>query len=155
MTKPDATEGSRRGGVGGRRKAREFALQGLYAWLVAAQEPDAILADLRESEDFGTAEAAYVEELVRCTIAAAPALRESLATCLDRATQELSPVEHAILLIGAYELAHRPEIPHRVVINEAIELAKSYGGTDGYKYVNGVLDRLAGTLRSVERGGEP
>ena len=63
---------------------------------------------------------------------------------------ELSPVEHAILLIGAYELVHRPEVPRRVVINEAIEIAKSFGGTDGYKYVNGVLDRLAAKVRAGE-----
>ena len=80
-------------------------------------------------------------------------LHVALAPLLDRTVKELSPVEHAILLVGAYELAHHPEIPYRVVINECVELAKTYGGTDGFKYVNGVLDKLASAAREVEIKG--
>jgi N utilization substance protein B len=137
---------------GGRRRAREFALQGLYQWLVGGQDARAILAHLEEGEEYGLAEHEYVEVLLRGTIDDAPALRDALVPFLDRAPGALSPVEHAILLIGAYELVHRPEIPRRVVINEAIEIAKSFGGTDGHKYVNGVLDRLAATVRAGEQG---
>jgi transcription antitermination protein NusB len=140
---------------GARRRARELALQGLYQWLVGGQDVQAILAHLMESEEYGAAEHDYVEVLVRGVVDRAIALRDALVPCLDRPPNELSPVEHAILLIGAYELLHRPEIPHRVVINEAIEIAKSFGGTDGYKYVNGVLDRFAATARAAEQGTVP
>ena len=77
-------------------------------------------------------------------------LHEAITPALDRPVAELSPVEHAVLLVAAFELLHHPEIPYRVVINEAVELAKTFGGTDGYKYVNGVLDRVALRLRAVE-----
>jgi len=153
MKKADSTRAVAAKARGGRRRAREFALQGLYEWLVGGQEAAAILAHLRENEDYADAEDEYVHMLLQGAIENAEVLRTSLAPFLDRPASELSPVEHAILLIGAFELTHRIEIPHRVVINEAIEIAKSYGGTDGYKYVNGVLDRLAVTARAVERGG--
>lgn len=135
---------------GGRRRARELALQGLYQWLVGGQDAGAILAHLQEDEAYRLAERDYVEVLLRGVVDDAAALRDALAPYLDRAPNALSPVEHAILLIGAYELVHRPEIPRRVVINEAIEIAKSFGGTDGYKYVNGVLDRFAAKARAGE-----
>lgn len=135
---------------GGRRRARELALQGLYQWLVGGQDAGAILAHLQEDEAYRLAEREYVEVLLRGVVDDAAALRDALVPYLDRAPNTLSPVEHAILLIGAYELVHRPEIPRRVVINEAIEIAKSFGGTDGYKYVNGVLDRFAAKARAGE-----
>lgn len=135
---------------GGRRRARELALQGLYQWLVGGQDAGAILAHLQEDEEYRLAERDYVEVLLRGVVDDAAALRDALVPYLDRAPNTLSPVEHAILLIGAYELVHRPEIPRRVVINEAIEIAKSFGGTDGYKYVNGVLDRFAAKARAGE-----
>lgn len=135
---------------GGRRRARELALQGLYQWLVGGQDAGAILAHLQEDEEYRLAERDYVEVLLRGVVDDAAALRDALTPYLDRAPNALSPVEHAILLIGAYELVHRPEIPRRVVINEAIEIAKSFGGTDGYKYVNGVLDRFAAKARAGE-----
>ena len=151
MKKADAAAGGTKS-RGARRRARELALQGLYQWLVGGQDARAILDHLAESDEYGAAEHKYVEELLRGVIDDAPALRDALAPFLDRAPNALSPVEHAILLIGAYELVHRPEIPRRVVINEAIEIAKSFGGTDGYKYVNGVLDRFAATARAAEQG---
>ena len=135
---------------GGRRRARELALQGLYQWLVGGQDAGAILAHLQEDEEYRLAERDYVEVLLRGVVDDAAALRDALTPYLDHAPNALSPVEHAILLIGAYELVHRPEIPRRVVINEAIEIAKSFGGTDGYKYVNGVLDRFAAKARAGE-----
>lgn len=155
MKKADSTRSVASKARGSRRHAREFALRGLYQWLVGGQELPAIIDHLKESEDYADAEDAYVQALLRGAIGHADALRGSLAPFLDRPVNELSPVEHAILLIGAFELTHRAEIPHRVVINEAIEIAKSYGGTDGHKYVNGVLDRLAGTARAGERGAGP
>jgi N utilization substance protein B len=85
-------------------------------------------------------------------VAERPALEAAFGPHLDRGVEALSPIERAILVIGAWELAHRPEIPYRVAINEAVELGKSYGGIDGHKFVNGVLDRLAADLRAAEIG---
>jgi N utilization substance protein B len=134
-----------------RRRAREYALQGLYQWqLAGAAEPD-IRRQLAEDEHFAKADAAYFAALLSGTIAEAEALKRTLAPALDRAVEALSPVERGILLLAAWELKHSPDIPFKVVINEAVELAKDFGGTDGYKYVNGVLDRLAPSLRPGER----
>ena len=104
-----------------------------------------------EAEGFAKADREYFMHLFSGTVAEAAALEAEIAPLLDRRAQELAPVEHAILLLGAFELKHSPEVPYRVVINEAVELAKTYGGTDGYKYVNGVLDKLAQRLRVAER----
>jgi transcription antitermination protein NusB len=133
-----------------RRRAREFALQGLYEWLVAASDAGLIDAHMREQEDFAKCDAAHFDALLHGCIAEAAALDEVLARHVDRKTSQLSPIEHGVLLIGVYELRHCVDIPYRVAINEAVELAKSYGGTDGHKYVNGVLDKAATDLRPAE-----
>jgi len=133
-----------------RRRARELALQGLYQWLIAGGEPDAIDAQLREHEGYEKTDGVHFDALLRGCIAEASALDEALARHVDRKTTELSPIEHGVLLIGAYELRHCLDIPYKVAINEAVELAKSFGGTDGHKYVNGVLDRVAADLRPAE-----
>ena len=138
------------GTVSARRRAREFALQGLYEWLVGGADAGVIDAHVREQGDFDKADAAHFDLLLHGCIREAAALDERLAAHVDRKTSQLSPVEHAVLLIGGYELMHCIEIPYRVAINEAVELAKSFGGTDGHKYVNGVLDKVAGDLRPVE-----
>jgi N utilization substance protein B len=133
-----------------RHKARELALQGLYQWLLAKESADEIRAHLAEFKDYDKADQKYLGLLLAGVIADAAALDAAFTSLLDRPVGELSPVERGVLLIGAYELAHVPEVPYKVVINEAVELAKSYGGTDGHKYVNGVLDKLAATLRPEE-----
>ena len=133
-----------------RRRAREFALQALYQWLVNESTADALLAQLREQKDFAKADAALAEALLRGVVADAEALRARIAPYLDRPVKELSPVEHALLLLAACELRDQAGTPYRVVINEAVDLAKSFGGTDGHKYVNGVLDKLAAELRPEE-----
>ena len=133
-----------------RRRAREFALQALYQWLVNECGADALLAQFKEQKDFAKADQALVETLLRGVTADADALRNRFAPYLDRPVKELSPVEHALLLLAACELRDHLETPYRVVINEAIELAKSFGGTDAHKYVNGVLDKLATELRPDE-----
>jgi len=134
-----------------RRRSRELALQGLYAWQVSGGSAADLQAQLAESRNFGKADARYFAHLLVGTIAHAAELEQLLAPALDRKPAELSPVERAILLLAVFELRDAPDIPFRVVINEAVELAKSYGGTDGHKYVNGVLDKLAATLRAEER----
>ncbi len=133
-----------------RRRSREFALQGLYEWLVGGGEPGAIDAHVREQGDFDKADRAHFDALLRGCIAEAAALDALLARHVDRPTRLLSPVEHGVLMIGSYELTHCIDIPYRVVINEAVELAKAFGGTDGHKYVNGVLDKAAAELRPLE-----
>jgi N utilization substance protein B len=133
-----------------RRRSREFALQGLYQWQLAATEIPAIKQHLATVKGFERADAEYFSALLGGVIHHAGALEQALQPHLDREFARLSPIERAILLIAAFELANLPEVPYRVVINEAVELAKSYGGTDGYKYVNGVLDKLAVAARPAE-----
>lgn len=133
-----------------RHRAREFALQGLYQWLLNNEDAGAIDAHIREAHGFDKADAEHFDALLRGTIREVATLREGLSPLIDRPLTELSPIEHAVLLIGAYELKHHLEIPYKVVINEAVELTKSFGGIDGHKYVNGVLDKLAGSLRGAE-----
>jgi N utilization substance protein B len=134
-----------------RRRSRELALQGLYAWQVAGGSTADLQAQLAESSAFGKADARYFAQLLVGTIEHAAELEVLIVPALDRALAELSPVERGILLLAAFELREAPDVPYRVVINEAVELAKSFGGTDGHKYVNGVLDKLAVTLRPEER----
>lgn len=133
-----------------RRRSREFALQGLYQWLLSAEPTAAVVAHIAEQDDFAKCDRVFFDTLLHGCIEHAPALDVVLARHVDRKTSLLSPVEHAALLIGSYELMHCPEVPYRVVINEGVELAKSFGGTDGHKYVNGVLDRCAADLRPLE-----
>jgi transcription antitermination protein NusB len=133
-----------------RHRAREFALQGLYQWLLNNEDAGAIEANIREAHGFDKADAEHFDALLHGSIRQAPQLREGLAPLIDRPLEQLSPVEHAALLIGAYELQNHIEIPYKVVINEAVELTKSFGGIDGHKYVNGVLDKFAAKARDVE-----
>ena len=133
-----------------RRRSREFALQGLYSWLLAGQAVSDIAAQLQTTKGFERADAAYFLALLRGAIEQQAAIEELIVPCLDRTLKELSPVERGILLLGAWELKNSPDVPYRVVINEAVELAKSFGGTEGHKYVNGVLDKLAKSLRAQE-----
>ena len=133
-----------------RRRSREFALQGIYQWQLAGTEPKTIALQLSESEGYNKIDVEYFQALLEGGVANAVAMEQLIAPLLDRAYKSLSPVERGILLLAGYEFMHRPEVPYRVVINEAIELAKSFGGTDGHKYVNGVLDKMAMQLRAAE-----
>jgi N utilization substance protein B len=133
-----------------RHRAREFALQGLYQWLLNNEPAATVVANIRSAHGFEKADGEYFTSLINGTIAQSVELREAVAPVIDRPFPELSPIEHAVLLLGAFELKNHPEIPYRVVINEAVELTKSFGGIDGHKYVNGVLDRVAGKLRQDE-----
>lgn len=133
-----------------RRRAREYALQGLYEWQLNPREVSAVDAHVREQEDFAKCDRAHYDALLHGCIDQKVQLDAALLKFLDRPVEELSPVEHAVLWIGAYELTHCLDVPYKVAINEAVELAKSFGGTDGHKYVNGVLDHLAPGLRPDE-----
>ena len=136
-----------------RRRARELVLQGAYQRLLSGNEPAAIAAQLREVAGFDKADGALFERLWRGVNAHFDELMAAIAPYLDRAHDALSPIERCVLAIAAWELLHEPATPYRVIINEAVELAKAYGGTDGYKYVNGVLDKLASSAREHEERG--
>ena len=133
-----------------RRRSRELALQGLYEWLLSGADAATIDAHMREHEGFDKCDSVHFDALLHGCIAEAADLDAALARHVDRKTTELSPVEHGVLLIGVYELKHCIDIPYRVAINEAVELAKAFGGTDGHKYVNGVLDKCGADLRPLE-----
>jgi len=133
-----------------RRKAREFVLQGLYQQQLSRNTDEAVLSQVREAAGFAKSDTAYFGELWNGVTREYDALLATLRPHLERRVEELSPIERAIVAIGAWELQHRLDIPYRVVINEAVELAKSYGGTDGHKFVNGVLDKVAAEVRSAE-----
>lgn len=137
-----------------RRRAREFVLQGLYQRQLSGNAPEAIRTQLTEAAGFSRADAPYFEALWHGAVTDYDALVELIAPLLDRKAKELSPIERAILVMGAWELRDRAEIPYRVAINEAVELARTYGGTDGHKFVNGVLDKLAMNLRAAEIDAE-
>ena len=130
-----------------RRQAREVALQALYAWQLSGGDP---LEQARAVEGFDRRDAALVEAILRGVLSRASELEALIAPHLDREFRRLSPVERAILYIGTYELLREPETPFKVVLDEAVELGKAYGGTGGYKYVNGVLQKLALELRAAE-----
>jgi len=133
-----------------RTRAREFAMQALYQHLVGRNEAESIDAFTRELVGFHKADSAHYDALLHGCIKDAVLLDASVTPLLDRKMSEISPVEHAVLWIGAYEFKYCPDVPYRVVINECIELAKAFGGTDGHKYVNGVLHKLAPAFRAAE-----
>ena len=130
-----------------KRQAREVALQALYAWQLS--QADA-LEQMSAVEGFEAADRKLAEEIVRGVRDRAAELQSLIVPHLDRAFEKLSPVERAILYIGSFELRAHPRTPFKVVINEAIELGKSYGGTEGHRFVNGVLEKVAAALRPEE-----
>lgn len=133
-----------------RRRARELVMQGLYQWRVGGADEAAIEAYAPEMEDFAKADREFFVGTLRGVIGQQAQLIEQISKHIDRAFKELSPVEACILMLGTFELANYSETPYRVIINEAIELTKAFGGTDGHKYVNGVLDKVAAVTRPDE-----
>jgi N utilization substance protein B len=133
-----------------RRRAREFLVQGLYQAQVGGQDAAAIQVQAESVQGFDKVDRELYDALLADTLANREALVADLSSHIDRPWHEVSPIERSILLLGACELKLHLETPYRVIINEAIELAKIYGGTDGHKFVNGVLDKLAAVLRTTE-----
>jgi N utilization substance protein B len=133
-----------------RSRAREFALQGLYQSLVGGNAVADIDLFTRDLAGFSKADAVHFDALLQGCVAQASQLDALIVPLLDRPMSEISPIEHAVMWIGAYEFSHCPDVPWRVVLNECIELAKEFGGTDGYKYVNAVLNGMAPLLRALE-----
>ncbi|MDB5985971.1 MAG: nusB [Nevskia sp.] len=131
--------------------ARRLTMQALYQWLVNETAPEILLKQFREQpEGLGRADPEYFSELLRGTVENADALIELVRPHLDRPLEQLDPVEYAVLLLGAYELQFRPEVPWKVVVNESVSLAKTFGAEDGFKFVNGVLDKIARSARATE-----
>jgi len=135
-----------------RHRAREFVLQGLYQWQVGGQDIAAIEAQAAGVPGFEKADHVLYLALLSQSLDRAASLRELLTPHLDRPWAEISPIERSILLLAACEFSQFPETPYKVVLNEAIELAKDFGGTDGHKFINGVLDKLAAVVRTAEAG---
>ncbi|XZG71254.1 transcription antitermination factor NusB [Chitinibacteraceae bacterium HSL-7] len=134
-----------------RRRAREFAVQGIYQWQITGDTVNSIEKNLKDSSThFGRADEALFRAIFYGVMKEPTALEARLAPFVDRPFFEVSPVEAAVLYVGAFELLHMPETPYPVIINEAIELAKTFGGTDGHRFVNGVLDKLAEGVREDE-----
>ena len=136
-----------------RRRSRELATQGLYQWLLSGSPGGEIDAQLRGAQGYDKADQEHLDALLHGVIKEADIISAELQPCLDRPLDQLSPVERAVLMVAAFEFKHHLDIPYRVVINEAIELTKTFGGSDGHKYVNGVLDKLAVQLRPMEAQG--
>jgi N utilization substance protein B len=135
---------------GARSVARKLAMQAVYRLQLNDSPWQDLLSEFAAEEDMPRADREYFDEIVRAIAESRTALDERLAAWVDRSPAELDPVEHAVLLIGVHELLNRPDVPWRVVVNEAVNLTRRFGATDAYKYVNAVLDRAARELRSQE-----
>jgi N utilization substance protein B len=140
-----------RRGTRARSIARKLAMQALYQWQMTSHEANDLAKQFVESEEFAGADRDYFEELLRGCIKQKEAIDAAIAPFIDRPLDQLDPVETAILMIGLFELRSRLDVPYRVVINEAVDLAKRFGATDAHKYVNAVLDRAAKEIRAQER----
>ena len=133
-----------------RSRARRRALQAVYAWQLSNTAINKVIDQFRNEQDMEVADLEYFEDLVRGVEKNLGALDEALAAFLDRTIDQVDPIERAVLRIAAYELRHRPDVPYRVVINEAIETTKRFGSEHGHTYVNGVLDHAAAAWRAAE-----
>jgi N utilization substance protein B len=133
-----------------RRKARHYGMQALYQWHMAGASLGLIEAEFRADYDFSHVDLEYFQSLLHGVPACVDELEATLEPLLDRKLSDLDPIERTLLRMGTFELAHRPDVPYKVVINEAVSLAKKFGATDGHKYINGVLDKVARELRKVE-----
>ncbi|HUW53399.1 MAG TPA: transcription antitermination factor NusB [Rhodanobacter sp.] len=136
-----------------RSRARRRALQALYAWQMSGSHMTAVIEQFRHEQDMEVADQDYFEDLLHGVEKNVDALDESLRPHIDREVAQIDPIERAALRLAAYELKFRPDVPYRVVINEAIEVTKRFGADHGHSYVNGVLDKLAAELRAVEKQG--
>jgi len=140
----------KKAGSKNRRKSRELVLKAVYRGMLNESELSQIFRDMTDDPDYNKADEAYFRQLLQSVTTNLEAIDNLLVNFIDRPIVELSPVEHAILRIAGCELMFDSTIPYRVVINEGVELAKIFGGTDGHKYINGVLDKFAADVREAE-----
>jgi len=148
--KPASRSGTKKSGSQNRRKSRELVLKAVYRGMLNDSELSQVFRDMRDDPDYNKADEAYFKHLLQAVTENLVAIDGKIVNFIDRAISELSPVEHAILRIAGCELMFDLTIPYRVVINEGVELAKVFGGTDGHKYINGVLDKFAADVREAE-----
>jgi len=149
-----STGARKAGSKSARTRSREFALQGLYQHLIGRNSLADIETFTRDLAGFNKCDAVHFDALLSGCVGESAALDALIVPLLDRKLTEISPIEHGIIWIGTYELQHCLDVPWRVVLNECIELAKEFGGTDGHKYVNAVLNGIAPGIRSVEVAGD-
>ncbi len=135
-----------------RSRARRLAMQALYQWQLTHQDIGRINAQFLAEQDLHEADVAYFQELLQQTLLRLDTIDQILAPHLDRPLAQIDPVERSILMLAGYELLYRPDVPYRVIINEAVELAKVFGAEQGHRFINGVLDKTARTARSDEIG---
>jgi len=148
--KPASRSSGKKSGSQNRRKSRELVLKAVYRGMLNDSELSQVFRDMRDDPDYNKADEAYFKHLLQAVTENLVAIDDKIVNFIDRAISELSPVEHAILRIAGCELMFDLTIPYRVVINEGVELAKVFGGTDGHKYINGVLDKFAADVREAE-----
>ena len=137
-----------------RRKARHFGLQALYQWTLSNASLVDIDAEFRVDNDFRHTDGDYFQAILRGVMQDVEALEALFSPLLDRALDDLDPIERNLLRMGTFELKERIDVPYKVVINEAVSLAKKFGATESHRYINGVLDKVASELRTVERAKE-
>ena len=137
-----------------RRKARHFGLQALYQWTLSGASAADIEAEFRIDNDFQHTDGEYFSAVLKGVVGDVDALEELFSPALDRKLEELDPIERNLLRLGTFELRDRIDVPYKVVINEAVALAKKFGATDSHRYINGVLDKVARDLRTVEQAQE-
>ena len=137
-------------GASARTRARELLVQALYQKLIAGHSAQELAAQYREDGNYRRVDQPFFDELLGAICDSQSALEQHVDSLIDRPLEQLDPIEHAILLIGVHELSKRIDIPYRVVINEAVNLAKRFGAADGHKYINACLDKAARSMRSVE-----
>ena len=137
-----------------RRKARHFGLQALYQWTLSGADLADIEAEFRVDNDFRHTDGDYFTAVLKGVTADVDAIESLFAPALDRALDDLDPIERNLLRLGTFELRDRIDVPYKVVINEAVSLAKKFGATDSHRYINGVLDKVARDLRTIELAAE-
>ncbi|GGY54619.1 N utilization substance protein B [Bacterioplanes sanyensis] len=147
------TSGNNKPSAAARRKARRYAVQAIYQWHLASADLAQIEAEFRTDNDMSKVDLEYFHEILFGVPRHKAELDQQLAPLLDRELSEMTPVELSILRLAAFEMLHRLDVPYKVVINESVELTKTFGATDAHKFVNGVLDRLAQRVRTVELRG--
>jgi N utilization substance protein B len=138
--------------VSRRGLARRLTVQALYQWLVNETSPERLMKEFHDEDSMGRADVDYFKSLLHGSVHEADTLIETFSEYLDRDLAQLDPVERAVLMMGSYELMFCPDVPWKVVVNEAVNLAKMFGAEDSFKYINGVLDKVARTVRAVEVG---
>lgn len=134
-----------------RSRARRRALQALYAWQIGGSRMNAVIEQFRHEQDMEVADLEYFEDLLNGVERNVQSIDEAIKPYVDREVEQIDPIERAALRLATYELKYRPDVPYRVIINEAIEVTKRFGADHGHSYVNGVLDKLAGVLRTTEK----